>query len=473
MKGDFWKNRVLIGILILALIVRIFFIYNFPVRWWDETVYSDLGYELSRGNSYSFKQGWSDFVPGGYGKYAWPRAGFRAPLLPFLLMFFYLFKLEFLIDFLVPLIGTLGIFAVYLLGKELFNKRIGLYSAFFLALLPLHVFYSGRILTGVLSTTLITFSFLFFWRGFEKGSNKYKLLFGFFIALSLLSRYTVLWVFPVFLIYFLVRFRLKFLEDKYLWYSGLIFLLTLSHWFLYGIIEYGDPLGAFIHGAKAASYWGGIQSWAFFFQHSWGMFSLISYLFLIALVYIIIRRKFLKKEFYLLLVWLVFFLFMVVMMPHKEDRFILPITPVLCIFSGVFVYKFKYKRILLVFLGAFLLVVLGSNFYHDFSSTYTDSNFCFLEGTRFLKRVNMDSLVITDLPPTIYYYSKKDTHYYPNPFSIEALKPLKQDYLNMYVFFTDSNMPLYIEDYKNIRGQLDSSLEIVFDCKNKSRIYKY
>jgi len=119
------------------------------------------------------------------------------------------------------------------------------------------------------------------------------------------------------------------------------------------------------------------------------------------------------------------------------------------------------------------LVVLGSNFYHDFSSTYTDSNFCFLEGTRFLKRVNMDSLVITDLPPTIYYYSKKDTHYYPNPFSIEALKPLKQDYLNMYVFFTDSNMPLYIEDYKNIRGQLDSSLEIVFDCKNKSRIYKY
>jgi len=38
----------LIVILIIAFVVRMVFSFLFPVRWWDETVYADLGYDLSK-----------------------------------------------------------------------------------------------------------------------------------------------------------------------------------------------------------------------------------------------------------------------------------------------------------------------------------------------------------------------------------------------------------------------------------------
>jgi len=59
---------------------------------------------------------------------------------------------------------------------------------------------------------------------------------------------------------------LKFLKDKHLWYSILAFFVTLIPWFIYGVFQYNNPLGAFIHGFKASGYWGGLQSWTFFFN---------------------------------------------------------------------------------------------------------------------------------------------------------------------------------------------------------------
>ena len=73
-----------------------------------------------------------------------------------------------------------------------------------------------------------------------------------------------------FLFYFLIRDKsLKFLKDKYLWYAIGIFFWTLVSWFIYSFKYYGNILGAFIHGFKAAGYWGGVQSWNFFFVNSW------------------------------------------------------------------------------------------------------------------------------------------------------------------------------------------------------------
>jgi hypothetical protein len=70
-----------------------------PVLWWDEAVYSSLGFDLSKNVlSYSFNNGWTDFIPCGLEtEYCWPKAGFRAPLLPYLLSLFYLFNSGFLI----------------------------------------------------------------------------------------------------------------------------------------------------------------------------------------------------------------------------------------------------------------------------------------------------------------------------------------------------------------------------------------
>ncbi len=467
------EYKVLLAILIIAFIIRTIFVFLFPVRWWDETVYANLGYDLSKNPfDYSFNHGWSDFVPDGM----WPKAGFRAPLLPYTLSVFYFFKLDFLIDFLIPILGTFSVLFVFILGKKLFNEKVGLCSALFFAVFPLHVYYSGRILTDVFSTFFVLLTFVSFWKGYEENNNKFKILFGFFLALTLLARYTALWLIPVFLIYFLIRDKgLRFLKDKYLWLSVLSFFITLSPWFFYSFCEYGSIFGVFMHGAKAASYWGGVQSWTFFFKYWWQTFSVLGIVFVLAFVYILYKREPAKKEIYLLLVWTFFFLGMAMLMPHKEGRFLLPIIPAICIICGFFIDRIKYsKRLILALIVILLILSLFVNFYYDSRKSYTESNFCFLQGGNFLKNIKSD-LVITDESPLTYYYTKKATHFYPNPWSLSALKSLiEESYLDKetYIFFTDFDMPLTEEKNIQIKKDLDNFDE-VFNCLNRTIIYKY
>ena len=151
------ENKILLILLIISFLIRIAFAFVSPVPWWDETVYANLGYDLSRNFFYYSLQsaGWSDFIPGSDFPYSWPNIGFRAPLLPYTLSLFYFLKLNFLIDLFIPIIGSLSVLLVYFLGKILFNKRIAFYSALFFAFLPLHLFYSGMILTEVYATFFI------------------------------------------------------------------------------------------------------------------------------------------------------------------------------------------------------------------------------------------------------------------------------------------------------------------------------
>jgi len=479
MKND---KKLIFVLFIIAFIFGIISTFSSPLRIWDETVYANLGYDLSKNPlDYSFaNNGWSDFIPG-ESIYGWPNAGFRAPLLPYALSILYFLKLNFLIILFIPFIGAFSVVLVYLLGKRLLNKRAGFYSAIFFMLLPLYILYSGKILTGIFFTFFVLLTFLSFWKGYEEGNNKYKILFGFFLALSLLTRYTALWIMPIFLIYFLIRDKsLKFLKDKHLWYAILTFFVVLIPWFIYGAFTYGNFLGAFIHGAKAASYWGGIQPWYFFFQHSWWIFSAVGLIFVFSLVYILYKKEFIKKEIYLLLIWIIFFLGMAMIMPHKEVRFILPILPAICLLSGFFIDKLKkYKKIILIGIIIILSFSLFPNFYINYKNSYTGTNLCFLEANKFLEDIDKDILIITDESSPVYYYTKKETHFYPNPWSIESIRNLIDNHYkgkDIYIFFTDYDMPLNDEKHIQIKEDLETNFEKTFNChKNEgfSIIYKY
>ena len=79
------------------------------------------------------------------------------------------------------------------------------------------------------------------------------------------------------------------------------------------------------------------------------MFSAVGIIFLIALFHIFHKKNFIRKEIYLLLLWFFFFLGMAILMPYKEDRFIIPIIPAIALISGYFIDKIKkYKRIILI-----------------------------------------------------------------------------------------------------------------------------
>lgn len=466
------ETKILIGILLFALVIRIIFIYSTPVRIWDETVYANLGYDLSKNPfDYSLRaSGWGDYIPsGGDSFYAWPRIGFRAPLLPYILSVFYLLNTEFLTLFFMPLIGTFTIFLVYLLSKKLFDEKVGLYSAVFLALLPMHITYSTKILTDVLYTFLITLSFFLFWKGYEEKHNLSKVLFGVSLALALLSRYTTLWILPVFLLYFLIRDKsFKFLTDKYLWFAVLAFLTSLVPFFIYGTLEYNNPIGALLHGLKASGYWGGVQSGLFFLVHWFQMFSIIGILFAAGLVWIISKKEYMRREVYLLLLWSLLFLVVASIMPHKEDRFIMAIVPAVVIIAAYCLSKLNKHR-MKIFVGMLVIlsVFLVFQFRSAYENSYHDTNKCFLEANEYLKNVDKNSVVITDESSVVYYYTKLETRFYPNPEDyLQIIEWADKDYegRKVYVLF-GSFVGGDLEEIKKMESGIMKNSENVFECK--------
>ncbi len=167
-------------------------------------------------------------------------------------------------------------------------------------------------------------------------------------------------------------------------------------------------------------------------------------------------------------------------MSHKEDRFLLPMVPSLIIISSVALSKFKkYSKIIVILVALILLYRTISLFHENIEKSYTQTHLCFLEANYFLKDVEKNALVITDESSIIYFYTKLETHFYPNPFGFYSLRNLIKNYYSgrpVYIFFSTINMPLSIQEYKEIKEILDSSFEVIFRCPengNMSVIYRY
>lgn len=473
------EYSILSVIFVIALLVRILFVFISPIKIWDETIYANLGYDLSKDPlDYSFaKNGWSDFVPSD-----WPNTGYRAPLLPYTISIFHLLGLEELVEFLIPFVGALSVVALYLLTKEMFNKKVALCSSIILSFLPLHVYFSGKILTDVFSTFFLIITILFFWEGFEKGDKKYKLLFGVFLALSVLSRYTIAVIIPIFPAYLVIRNKsLSFLKDKFSWLSIALFFITLSPLFVYSNITYGSSFGVIDHALRSVSYWG-VQPWDFLFRFSiqMEMFSIISFVFFLSIIFIIFNKN-IRNNYstIFLLLWFFIFLIFTSITPHKEDRFLLPAVPSMVMISALLLTSFKkYNNFILFYISFILILSLVNQFSTNFQNSYTITNKCFLEANKFLQDLPNNSVIITEDSPIVYYYSKKQTHFYPNPFfpnSIIDLINNNYKYRPIYALFTDYDNLEYPRS-QQIKDVLDSKFEIVYECPqngNSSLVYKY
>jgi 4-amino-4-deoxy-L-arabinose transferase-like glycosyltransferase len=474
-------DKLLLVLLVVSFLIRIVSVFYPFARGWDETVYLNLGKDLSSNPLlYSLKNSnWNDFIPSSDLIYSWPNIGFRAPLLPYIFSIFYYLKLDFLIPLIIPILATASVFLVYVLGKELFSKKVGLFSAILFSLMPIHVFCSGRIWVDAFTLFFVLLTFISFWKGYEKENKKYKVLFGLFFALSILARYTAMWLCPVFLLYFLIRDKsLKFLKDKYLWLAIGLFLIIFIPWLIYGQVYYGNPLGSFIHGLKASTYYGGVQSWNYFFVNFWRIFSMTGIVSILALIFVLFKKEFIKREVYLLLIWGIFFSLMVISMPHKEDRYILTVIPVICLLSGLFIDRLgKYKNIILglVCLASIFTLwqmsLLGQTIIKD------PINICFFESNKFLasEAFPKNSLIMTNQSPIVHYQTGKKTVFYPDTLNVDSIKSnINSNYRGeeVYIFFTNFDMPKENE----IKNYLGNNFEKVFECSKTSgysAIYKY
>jgi len=117
-------------------------------------------------------------------------------------------------------IGT--VWVIYLLGKELFSKRVGLTGSILLALAPLHVYYSQEARMYAMATFVVTLSFYFFWKlvkGEERGRVDWVGYTGCNI-LVLYSDYLAYLIFPVQLIYLVIWKRSILISISLSWMIG-------------------------------------------------------------------------------------------------------------------------------------------------------------------------------------------------------------------------------------------------------------
>jgi len=290
-----------------------------------------------------------------------------------------------------------GIVSLYYLGKELFNKYVGLSAAFAMSFFYTHLFYTGRILLGLPTTTLWTIIAILFWKGYVKKENKYYiLLLGPLVSLGILVRFPVGIIAGSFLAYLLITEGFKFLKNKFLWISVGISVLPMIPYFIWyynkykliaiiGAGEYYQPAGGSHIGSFFSLGWGYLKWFpTLYFNSKW---YLLFILFLVGVFILFFNlgvgfdliRKDRKLKAYLLtfLLFLMPFIYFTGFQGHIEPRYIFYCFPSMFLVLGLGVvggYDFlkKYSKDIALILVVVALIV-GSYTHYQFSEPLIDA----------------------------------------------------------------------------------------------------
>ena len=237
-------NLLLVIILLFALFLRLkYFDINTWSLWWDEATY------LAAGRYWAF------------GDTLWAVEAARPPLFMLLIALFYKLGFnELWIRFLTVVVPSLFIvFLTYLLGKELYNEKVGLIAALLASVSWMFLFNIARVHSDLLAVALGLAAIYFFWKGYvipEKKNTFYLILTGAFLSLGYLTRLSNLLVIGIIGFYLIITEQHKFLKRKELWYAVLFLVLVSIPYMIWGHFHYGSYipwLGQYGAGAEDAA----------------------------------------------------------------------------------------------------------------------------------------------------------------------------------------------------------------------------
>ncbi len=451
------NNKVIFVLCVFFFIVSSVFTYADPVKWWDETIYLNLGYNLLKYGEYSFEHDFADIV------FGWPNAGYRGPVLPLLCGLVYIFFGDnlFFLNLIVPFFGALGILAVFLIGKEVWNEKAGIYAAIMMSFLSFYIEFSSKILCDVVAVTFTSFSILFFIRGYFKDYEKrnlFKIYFSIFLALAFLTRYTSIIVVLPLGLGLLISKKYSILRDKYFFISILVFLFVVSPWLVYSYYSYGNLVGFLLHSTSSITSWGNFNPWYFYVPFWLNMFSILIFPFVIGAYYVFRERKERELDFLIILVFFVYYV-VISLIPYKEIRYMLPVIPSLCLVSGYAITKMKKYSFVIIGIIAFILVYTSLLYFIETTERgYAENKQCFLDVTNFIKNTG-NSMVFTDHTTTIYFYTRKETRFLTNSID-EMIRLGETGYKNRRNYYLYSSTDIF--DYRVDMKRMNKPL--VFNC---------
>jgi len=226
-KGFFW-------ILILAAVLRIivFQITKNQGLWWDEAGYLAYAKQVAFGWDWTIM--WNPHKPV---LFSW----LMAPIYKFGIG-------EIGVRIFILLMSIAAVWLVYLTAKEFFDKKIALFSSFLMSVFWVHLFFTGRLLVELPSTTLFLASLYFFARGYIKKENpKFIWWFGISFALAFLMRVSYGILIIPFILYFFMEEKMKVFKNKNLWITLLLIVLIISPMIIWLFANYQEnPIGTFL-----------------------------------------------------------------------------------------------------------------------------------------------------------------------------------------------------------------------------------
>jgi len=224
------KQRPLLYVLLLSLVLRIIFLFvDYPL-WWDSYVYVNMG-------KYIFSAGklgiWESFRP---------------LIHPFILGIFWKLGLTPLIwgKILDTVFSLMAIYLTYKIAEKIFNRKIAVITSLTFSLTPAFILINGLILTEPLAITL---GLLGVWFALNRISSPKIFLAGFFLGLSFMTK------FPQGILFGAVGLALLLQKDKWrqkikiLFFYTLGFSLTVIPYLLLNHHLYGNAFTPFTAGS--------------------------------------------------------------------------------------------------------------------------------------------------------------------------------------------------------------------------------
>lgn len=153
------------------------------------------------------------------------------------------------IRILAAIIGIAGVFSIYLLGKEIFNKKAGIYAAALLTINYFHLYYSQDARMYPLLFLMTTLAFLYLIKFIKTPSYKSAILYGIFSSLMIYCHF-----FALFALFSQYLILLYFVIKPYATTRKNFFLYCLTSG-LMTLVLYLPTYQLFIKTSEITSFW--------------------------------------------------------------------------------------------------------------------------------------------------------------------------------------------------------------------------
>ncbi len=409
----FKKNWILISIIVFTIAVRIYYfiLVNNQPLWYDEALYLNIARRFAFGINYTFPP--------------------VRPILFSLINAFFLRIIdnEFLPRLFMLLLSVASVLGVYLFGKELYNKKVGLIASFLTSIFYLNLFFTYRLLVDMPSLTFFVFSGFLFLKYFKTNSNKVLYLATCVIAIGTLLKLSTAFILPAILIYALITGGFKFFKRKEIWMAFLIFILILSPYIIWGYFEFGGfVLTQAVSRVASKDPFVGfslMKNYLIMFPTYFSWILLATFIFGIASMYkvflyfdhLIKGDEKLKRDLFLLLILVIPFVLVSFLIGHNENRYLITIFPTIFLISSSFIMvaynsiRKRTKLLAVIFLIGLLVFTAG------FQLMATDSLIkiklgSYLEvkeaGVWLKQNSDVSDVIATKSRPQIKYYSERE-----------------------------------------------------------------